>query len=127
MQGFLKDYPYDVNDRPSVSETDSDIKEITYQDPCAALFQFTENAQSNVASDNYSGKVNEFNFVKPTIRPVSCESTVTYSLYSVTATGDKNGDTKNSANVDWKSSFDSFFDLTYDNDASVPADGQARW
>lgn len=123
----MKDYPYDVNDRPSVSETDSDIKEITYQDPCAALFQFTENAQSNVASDNYSGKVNEFNFVKPTIRPVSCESTVTYSLYSVTATGDKNGDTKNSANVDWKSSFDSFFDLTYDNDASVPADGQARW
>lgn len=123
----MKDYPYDVNDRPSVSETDSDIKEITYQDPCAALFQFTENAQSNVASDNYSGKVNEFNFVKPTIRPVSCESTVTYSLYSVTATGDKNGDTKNSANVDWKSSFDSFFDLTYDNDANVPADGQARW
>ena len=80
-----------------------------------------------MASDNYSGKVNEFNFVKPTISPVSCESTVTYSLYSVTATGDKAGDTRSNAGVDWKSAFDSFFDLTYDNDASTPADGQGRW
>ena len=38
VQGFLKDYPYDPSDRPNVSETDSDVKEITYQDPCAALF-----------------------------------------------------------------------------------------
>ena len=53
------------------SKVTSVIKKITYQDPCAALFQFTENAQSNVASD--------------------------------TATGDKNGDTKNNANVDWDS------------------------
>lgn len=80
-----------------------------------------------MASDNYSGKVNEFNFVKPTISPVSCESTVTYALYSVTATGGKAGDAKDTANVDWKSDFASFFDLTYDNDANVPADGQARW
>ena len=122
----MKSYPKNATNT-NVSETDSDIKEITYQDPCAALFTFTANTQNNPASDNYSGKVNEFNFVKPTILPVSCESTVTYTLHSVTATGNKNGDTRSEANVDWKSSFDSFFDLTYDNDVNVPADGQARW
>ena len=65
--------------------------------------------------------------MKPTISPVSCVSTVTYALHSVTATGGSAAGAKTTANVDWKSSFSSFFDLTYDKDANSPADGQGRW